>query len=57
MSKVKSHADTVNCPACKQDSSVTYAKYVESKVSEKTGAWKFLERKARLCGNCGALVS
>ncbi len=57
MSKVKSHSDTVTCPSCKQESAVTYAKYVESKVSEKTGAWKFLERKARLCGNCGALVS
>jgi len=57
MSKVKAYADTVTCPACKQESIATYAKYVESKVSEKTGAWKFLERKAKLCGNCGTMVA
>jgi hypothetical protein len=56
LSKVKAHSDSVVCPSCKQESTVAYAKYVESKISEKTGAWKFLERKARLCGNCGALV-
>ena len=57
MTKVESHSEKVKCSACKQDSSVTYAKFVDSKISEKSGAWKFLERKVKLCGNCGAIVS
>jgi hypothetical protein len=57
MSKVEAHSEKVNCAACKQESVVTYAKFVDSKISEKSGAWKFLERKVKLCGNCGAVVS
>ena len=57
MSKVEAHSEKVKCSACKQESVVTYAKVVDSKISEKSGAWKFLERKVKLCGNCGAIVS
>ncbi|MCB0833255.1 MAG: hypothetical protein KDC45_07315 [Bacteroidetes bacterium] len=56
LTKIKEHADVVKCSSCSQESVVTYAKYVESKVSEKTGAWKFLERRVQLCGNCGTIV-
>lgn len=56
MTKVHAHSDKVVCDACKQESVVTYAKFVDSRVSDKTGAWKFLERKVKLCGNCGAFV-
>jgi hypothetical protein len=57
MSKVEAHSEKVKCGACKQESVVTYAKFVDSKVSEKSGAWKFLERKVKLCGNCGAIIA
>lgn len=57
MTKVEAHSEKVKCTACKQESAVTYAKFVDSKISEKSGAWKFLERKVKLCGNCGAIVS
>ena len=56
MTKVAAHADKITCPSCKQEAVTTYAKFVESKISEKTGAWKFLERKVKLCGNCGVVV-
>ncbi len=56
LTKVKAPSDKIKCPACKQESAVTYARFVDSRISEKTGAWKFLERKVRLCGNCGAMV-
>ncbi len=56
MSKVEAHSEKVKCSACKQETVVTYAKFVDSKISDKSGAWKFLERKVKLCGNCGAIV-
>ncbi|HMV25640.1 hypothetical protein L6Q79_02350 [bacterium] len=55
--KVAAYAEKVKCEACKQESVASYAKFVESKVSEKTGAWKFLERKVKLCGNCGTMIA
>ena len=55
--KVAAYAEKVKCTSCKQESVVSYAKFVDSKISEKTGAWKFLERKVRLCGNCGAIIA
>jgi len=54
--KVAAHSEEINCPSCKKMSTVTYAKFVDSKISDKSGAWKFLERKVKLCGNCGAIV-
>ncbi len=56
MTKVQAHSDKVLCQSCKQETVVNYAKLVDSRVSEKTGAWKFLERKVKLCGNCGGIV-
>ncbi len=56
-SKVASYAAKIKCGACKQETVVGDAKFIDSKISEKTGAWKFLERKVKLCGNCGAIVA
>jgi hypothetical protein len=56
MTKVAVHAEKVKCPSCKQEAVATYAKFVDSKISDKTGAWKFLEKKVKLCGNCGTIV-
>ncbi|MBX7152550.1 hypothetical protein K1X84_12985 [bacterium] len=55
--KVQAYSEKVKCESCKQESVAGYAKFIESKVSEKSGAWKFLERKVKLCGNCGAVLS
>ncbi len=54
--KVAAYAEKVKCSSCKQESTVSYAKFVDSKISEKSGAWKFLERKVKLCGNCGTML-
>jgi hypothetical protein len=54
--KVKIYAENISCAACKQDTHVNYGKMIESRISEKTGQWRFVERKVKLCSNCGVMV-
>lgn len=54
--KVKVYAENITCPSCKKAAHVNYGKLVESKISEKTGSWKFVERRVKLCSECGVMV-
>jgi NMD protein affecting ribosome stability and mRNA decay len=54
--KIKVYSENITCPSCKKEAHVNFGKMVESKISEKTGSWKFVERKVKLCSECGFLV-
>ncbi len=55
--KVKVYAENITCSSCKKEAHVNYGKMIESKISEKSGCWKFVERKVKLCSECGVMVS
>jgi hypothetical protein len=41
------------CPKCNKSSKIVYAKVINSVKTEKD-TWKYLEKNAKLCGNCYA---
>lgn len=49
--KLLKKGNEINCPKCKKNAKLLYAKFVNS-VKTTKNSWKFLERNVRLCNNC-----